>query len=262
MPLIRVDTRPLFAELRLGLVELLGAAGPDDWDRPTVCEGWTVHDLVAHLIGVDLANVARRRDGHAVALPPGGLAAFNDQWVDSCRRLSAVELRAMVDLASGWFADWAETTDPDAAAEAPSWAGAGAAPLWLDVAREYTERWVHQQQLREAIGRPGLDSARFVAPVITTFVHALPVALAPHDAPAGTTVVYAVTGDGGGTWRVERGPDGWDLLPGDTADCAARVTTDVVSAWQRMSDRPVAAPEIVGDPVLGAAVARARSVIV
>lgn len=31
--------------------------------------------------------------------------------------------------------------------------------MWLDAAREYTEFWVHQQQIRDATGRPGADGA-------------------------------------------------------------------------------------------------------
>ena len=48
--------------------------------------------------------------------------------------------------------DWATGRDP--------------APVWLDVAREYRERFVHQQQIREATGRPRL-SPELTAPVLT-----------------------------------------------------------------------------------------------
>jgi hypothetical protein len=37
-----------------------------------------------------------------------------------------------------------------------SWAGPEAAPVWFGVAREYTERRHHQQQIRDATGRPPL----------------------------------------------------------------------------------------------------------
>lgn len=36
-----------------------------------------------------------------------------------------------------------------------SWASDGPVPLWFDMARELTERWVHQMQIREAVGRVG-----------------------------------------------------------------------------------------------------------
>jgi len=66
--------------------------------------------------------------------------------------------------------------------------GAGPASVWLDVAREYTERWVHQQHIRDAAGVPGQVEAHYVGPVIATFMHALPAALAEARRPAGTAV--------------------------------------------------------------------------
>ena len=56
-----------------------------------------------------------------------------------------------------------------------SWAAPDVqAPAWLDVAREYTEGWVHQQQVRDAVGRPGADDAELTGAVIDTFLRAVP----------------------------------------------------------------------------------------
>jgi uncharacterized protein (TIGR03083 family) len=40
------------------LVALLRTLPPDDWGRPTPCEGWTVQDIVAHLVGAAEANAS------------------------------------------------------------------------------------------------------------------------------------------------------------------------------------------------------------
>jgi hypothetical protein len=32
--------------------------------------------------------------------------------------------------------------------------------MWLDIARDYTERWVHDQQIRDAVGRARLKDRR------------------------------------------------------------------------------------------------------
>lgn len=58
-----------------------------------------------------------------------------------------------------------------------------AASVWLDAAREYTEFWVHQQQVRDAVGRPGANSGRLTWPVVDTFLRAVPHALR-HLSPA------------------------------------------------------------------------------
>src|SRR5215510_10267842 len=106
-----------------------------------------------------------------------------------------------------WSSDVCSSDLLDAAGSPVWWAGPGPAPVWLDVAREYTERWVHQQQIRDATGRPGLDGPRHVGPVIASFVHALPRSLAGADAAPGTTVDLEVTGPGGGTWHAASDPD-------------------------------------------------------
>jgi hypothetical protein len=70
-----------------------------------------------------------------------------------------------------------------------SWAGPAPAPIWLDVAREYTERWHHQQHIRKAVGQPGQTEPRFLHPVLASFAHALPVALQHADARLGRSPI-------------------------------------------------------------------------
>ena len=43
----------------------------------------------------------------------------------------------------------------------------------FDTAREYTERWHHQQHIREAVSRPGLEEPMWMRPVFETFVRGL-----------------------------------------------------------------------------------------
>ena len=105
-------------------------------------------------------------------------------------------------------------------------------PLWLDVAREYTERWVHQQHIRDAVGRPGLKERRWLAPVLDTFVRGLPRVLGLSAAPDGTTV--APRHQRRRRWRVggARQDGDWMLgtAPEITAD--ATVTLDEQVAWR------------------------------
>jgi hypothetical protein len=62
------------------------------------------------------------------------------------------------------------------------WADAGVpAPVWLDVAREYSEFCVHQQQIRDALGRPGADDPALLGPVIDTFMRGLPTPCACNE---------------------------------------------------------------------------------
>jgi hypothetical protein len=156
--------------------------------------------------------------------------------------------------------------DPFEPGEPVSWAGEAPAPNWLDVAREFTERRVHQQQILQAAGRPGLVQPRLLHPVLATFARALPRALRDADAPAGTVVLLHVTGPAGGRWHAVRHRDGWVLDDQAPAAPAATVVLDQDTAWRRFSkglDAEAARDRAVldGDPALAGCVLEAVAII-
>jgi uncharacterized protein (TIGR03083 family) len=263
---MRVDVRPMFGPLWQELVVLLRQLPEPAWSAPTVCGAWTVHDVAAHLLGVELANVAGRRDGVRTGPPPEQslpewLAAYNEQWVGACRRLSSRLLIEHLATAAADFEGYAVDLDIDRPGEPVSWAGSEPAPVWLDVAREYTERWVHQQQIREAVGRPHLDPEQARA-VIMTFVHALRVALGSTPAVEGATIAFTVTGDGGGDWQLTCRSGEWQLRAGAPVDPAASVITTVEGAWRLFTQHPrTPPPTATGDPALTEAVRAATAII-
>ena len=106
------------------------------------------------------------------------------------------------------------------------------APIWLDIAREYTERWTHQQQIRDAVGRPGLQDRRFFGPVLAAFVHALPHALRHTAAPDGAIVRLVITGEAGGAWVAARERERWVLGRDSAATADATATLDQDVAWR------------------------------
>jgi uncharacterized protein (TIGR03083 family) len=266
----------LLQDERAELLTLLGALDADAWARATGCPGWSVKDIAAHVLGDDYGILARERDGFREAGSPRSgswddIVRFvnerNEAWVAAWRRASP---RLLVDLLAGSGpALWAHyrSIDPEELGAPVSWAGDQPAPNWLRVAREYTERWVHQQQLREATGRPGLREGRWVRPLLDTFAHSLPVALGNADASPGTAVVVAATGEGGGRWTVARGGDGWQLVAEPTTERpSAVVTFDVDTLWRlytKAIDRDAgrAGARIEGDEALGERVLSARAII-
>jgi uncharacterized protein (TIGR03083 family) len=256
----------LFPPERAALVDLLASLDAERWRAPTVCPGWSVKDVALHLLGDDVGLLSRRRDG---VLPAGtaaepasweelvaSLDRLNQSWVAATRHLSPRLLCEL--LAFTGEATWRYLAglDPSAVEEPVSWVGPDPAPNWLDVAREYSERWTHQQQIRDAVARPGLREPAFMAPVLATFVHALPRALADVPAPPGTTVAVVIAGEQGGRWVLTRTPDGWRLAAGTDPAPAARVTLDADTAWRRWTkgigrDAARAAASISGDRSLG-----------
>jgi uncharacterized protein (TIGR03083 family) len=267
-PLPPVDTTALFPELRAELIALLGDLTPEEWDRETVCDGWSVKDIAAHLLADDLGRLSWGQDGYvspsfAAGLDISTLAGFvaaidrqNAVWVEAARRLSPGVLMELLDVSGRWVDVYFASLDLEALGMPVEWAGPDPAPVWLDVAREYTERWVHQQQIRDAVGRPGLKERRWLAPVLETFVRALPVALAGSNAPDGTVVRLVVTGDAGGEWIALRRDDRWHLGKISNLDAAAVVTLDQETAWRLMTkgitkDEARRLAAIAGDGELG-----------
>jgi hypothetical protein len=55
----------LFPEILNELVRLLSGLSAEEWQKPTVCAGWSVKDVALHLLGGEIGNLSRRRDGHA-----------------------------------------------------------------------------------------------------------------------------------------------------------------------------------------------------
>ena len=140
------------------------------------------------------------------------------------------------------------------------WAtGSEPTPVWLDVAREYMERYVHQNQIRQATGRPPLGAV-FTGPVLATAAHALPRALDQVTCPAGTVGTFTAGGDGGGTWYVIRTPEGWELHPAQpTGPAARRARTTVDGALKLYIRNPSTPPSTwQGDHELAHALAEAK----
>ncbi len=141
-------------------MDLLEGLSEEDWDAPTVCPGWSVKDIALHLLGVEIGNLSTRRDGWHTPGPDdptrlgSWVADFNESWVSSTRRMSTRLLSHLLGETAAEMEQYFATVDLSDVTAVVSWASADPVPMWLDVAREYTERWVHQQQIRDAIGRP------------------------------------------------------------------------------------------------------------
>jgi uncharacterized protein (TIGR03083 family) len=268
----RIDVRPLLPRERAKLLGLLGSLKSSDWTRPTDCPGWNVHDVALHLLGNDIGRLGRRASSEARSGKLDFLALAdlieqsNEDWVRTTRRIPPsllVEFLALtgprVDAAFGQL-------DMGAEGVAVAWTGTGPSPYWLDIAREYTERWVHHQHIRHALGKPELSGRRWLHPVLSAFVRALPLAYEAIPAPLDTRVVVAVDGPAGGRWLLRRGDERWSLIPDDGRPAASgvRLAQDLIwRLWTRLVtvDEVRASITISGDERLGIPAARAVAVM-
>ena len=223
------------------LIDLLSSLTPGEWDLQTVAPLWKVRDVAAHLLDTALRKLSIVRDACYVEQvnigSPQDLIAFinrlNREGVTVYRRLSPKVLIGMMKEACEQSARFHESLDPFApAAFAVSWAGEEKSLNWFDTAREFTERWHHQQQIRLATNRPGIMTPELYHPVLDCFVRGLPHLYRDVDVPEGTLLVLEISGECGGRWFLRKGPSGWGFVKPSDDTPASRVTIAQELAWR------------------------------
>src|SRR3984893_14568191 len=257
------------------LVELLGSLEPSEWDLQTIAPLWKVRDVAAHLLDTVLRKLSMVRDScyvEAVSVrSPQDVIALvnrlNAEGVTVYRRLSPTVLIDMMKAACQQSARFHESLDPFAPARfAVSWAGEETSLNWFDTARELTERWHHQQQIRLATNRPGMMTPELYHPVLDCFVRGLPHLYRDVDAPEGTLLVLEISGECGGRWSLRQGPLGWGFVKAPDDKFASRVTIPQELAWRVFTkgiDRDSALAQIAveGNRDLGEMVLRLTAIV-
>jgi uncharacterized protein (TIGR03083 family) len=250
------------------LVELLRSLTPEDWDKQTIAWRWKVRDVAAHLLDTQLRKLSMVRDHNVVEQVEirseqdlvDLINRLNDEGVKVYRRLSPPLLIRFMEIACEQSADFHESLDPFAsAAFAVSWAGETESLNWFDTARELTERWHHQQQIRLATNRPGIMTPELYHPVLDCFLRGLPHRFRSVDAEEETKLVVEIAGDCGGSWVLSKATSGWQIAEAETTDWSSRITIPQAIAWRVFTkgiDREAAHHESVleGEKSLGEAV--------
>ena len=273
-----VDTSSLLVPIHEELVGLLRALAPEQWLLPTTAGAWRVRDVAAHVLDGQLRRLSFHRDrpprpdapvDHDYASVLRLINGLNARWVAASQHLSARVLTDLLDTVGVQAAAFLAALPPHEPAFWPvAWAGEARSENWMDVGRDYTEYWHHQQQIREAVGAPGLVEARWLGPVVALGVRAVAPALAAVPRPDGTSVRLVVSGDAGGAWRFVRESGEWRLEDDAStapAQAALRIDAPTVARLWYSGRGPRGIPDDVtrdGDQDLCAAVLAARAVMV
>ena len=127
-----------------------------EWELPSECPGWTVRDVLSHLIG-DGAVTARRRRSRPLSEPPhveNEVGARNEAWVvapwaqsgpDVLGQFRDVTARRLAELRS-----W-----PDSRFDEVGPSPVGEVPYREFMHVRVMDSWVHEQDIRVATARPG-----------------------------------------------------------------------------------------------------------
>jgi uncharacterized protein (TIGR03083 family) len=138
----------------------LGAGLSDaEWDAPTACPGWPVSAQYAHVIGTESVLLGRP----SPELPPvqldhvrNDIGGFNEAWILSMAaepRQSVLD--RFVEVTSARRKALAAMGEDEFAAD--SWTPIGPADYRRFMQIRVFDCWVHEQDIRYSIGRPGHD---------------------------------------------------------------------------------------------------------
>jgi uncharacterized protein (TIGR03083 family) len=138
-------------------------SGLDDaaWATP-VLPGWDVHDVLAHLTGTELALSGAALPSAPAGAPDGphvhnDIGKVNELWVLELRKRSNAELLGEFrDITAGRLASLREM--PVADFNAPSWTPAGPGTYRRFMEIRIFDCWMHEQDIRAAVGIPGHES--------------------------------------------------------------------------------------------------------
>jgi uncharacterized protein (TIGR03083 family) len=255
---------PIIRQVDRHLIELLTSLDSAEWDLRTIAPQWSVRDVVAHLLDTALRKLSIGRDNCCVE--PVDVRSHQDvvtlvnrlnrEGVAVYRRLSPSVLIQLTQLACTQTADFYESLDPFApAAIGVSWAGETTSLVWFDNARELTERWHHQEQIRLATNRSGIMTPLLYHPVLDTFLRGLPYAYRNVAAAVNTALLVEISGDCGGQWCLLRSHDSWSFTSELPSAIVSHIIIPQSIAWRLFTkgiDRESARAKvtIIGDIAL------------
>jgi uncharacterized protein (TIGR03083 family) len=233
-PLVQlVDAWRSMEALAAGLTE-------PEWSQATGCPGWDVHDVVAHVVDIE----SQLLDGNAadITQTETGVAARRD--------LSSSELLVALRAATARRqAQLEQLTEADLGAPTPT--PIGEAPLADALAMRTMDVWVHEQDIRRAIGAPGHELGPAVDAAVTYLSTFLGYVVGRRaGAPDGATVNFEIGMQKIGVAITGRRGANVEPVAAPTVTLAMDAPTFAALAGGR-SDAPDDSVRISGDEALG-----------
>jgi uncharacterized protein (TIGR03083 family) len=259
------DGEPLIGSLAsvwASIADLVRDLDEAGWLVPTDCPGWTVKDNVAHMIGTE-----RMLMGEQPEVPAGGagdaeyvrndIGRANEQWVASYRAKPGAEVLAAFEAVTARRLEQLRALTPEEW-DAEGFTPEGPGPYRQFMAIRVFDCWFHEQDIREALDRPGHLDGPVADLSIARVERGLPYAVGKKaGAPQGSTIVFEVAGDPPVVVpiAVEGRAAVLDAVP---ADPTVRVKTDrrtyarlAGGRWSGTTARERGVVAIEGDQALG-----------
>lgn len=262
----KINAINLMPELDKMLFKLLVELSPADWEKQTIAPKWKVKDVAVHLLDGNLRTLSMLRDGYYGEQPEevnsyqdlvSFLNGLNADWVKACRRLSPNVIMELLRSSGKAYCDYLATLNlDDKAAFSVAWAGENESENWFHIAREYTEKWHHQQQIRLAVGREKeLLQEKWYQPYLDTSVRALPHHYSRVEGEDKDLIKFTFYGETEKSWYLYY-ENGWQLLASanQPTTCEVRIKDDY--AWRIFTkgikkEEAITNSEIIGKQELG-----------
>ncbi len=180
-----------------GLAGACDELSDSEWARPTECPGWDVKDHLSHLVGIErsiMGEPAPVWDGPFGDHVRNDLGRGNEPWIAVRRPLPGATVRAeFVEVTGTRLAQLDLLTEDE-------WAAVGWSPLGERPHAEFMEvrvfdSWVHEQDVRRALDRPGGSGNQASALSIDRVQGAMGFVVGKQaGCPEGTAVHFDVAG--------------------------------------------------------------------
>lgn len=220
--IVPIETLHLFPIVDKLLIELLESLTEEEWHAPTVAKKWLVKDIASHLLDGNLRTLSISRDRYFGEKPENinsytdlvdYLNKLNLTWTNTTKRLSPTVITHLLESTGKEYYEHLKTLDPfENALFSVAWAGEETSFNWFHIAREYTEKFLHQQQIRDALGKQALLTKELFYPFIHIFMQALPNAYKNAKAEKGTIVTLIVDTVIGGQWSIIKDDENWKFI--------------------------------------------------
>jgi len=240
----QIETLHLFPKLTEKLLELLSSLDTSDWLKSSPIKGRTVKDLVSHIIDGSLRKISSQRDNFFDNTNVSEINSYEDlvnhiqklnkDWIDISRRLSPKILIDLLEYSDKQFYNMLKTLNPNETAIFPvAWAGESESKNWFDIAREYTEKWHHQMQIRLALNKQILMDTEYTEPLYDTFMLAVPNLYNVFtDFKDGDKIKFSITGILNKSWIIEWRKSKWEFSNSGFTDIHTSVELPDDIAWK------------------------------
>jgi uncharacterized protein (TIGR03083 family) len=168
-----------------------------EWKRSTELPGWSVQDNLVHITAVESMSLGRPWKGHEApdaAHVKNAIGQSNEHAVDSRRAWSGAQALAEFHVITNERIKGLRALDDDGFG-ADSWTPAGPGTVRDLLTFRIFDSWVHEQDMRRAVHRPGDLDSRAAQLTIGMIVDAMPFVIGKKVAPPdGCSVVFSITG--------------------------------------------------------------------